>query len=504
MFGGAGFITDMLFGSGGSDPQAFRGPGWDTQGGMLNDYMLSQFMGMYPDLYPQMNSYAGQLGTISPASANRFTPGQAISGQLTPTTFSGSHLLEGQQRLGDLQSQLSNINTANDPSTKYKGPFSGLGRMFQSAREKGLNEDIANQQNANAIAEASQLPDFDVNFQSRNPFQFQGYNWDFQGFDPMKAVGDSFTPQYDIAKRLTQREGTDERAGILEDMNARGMLTTGGTTKAIMTQRDRQSNRLADIASQLAAQQGQQQLGAFQFGANLNTQQQGMQQQSDFARQQAQAEELFRQQGASDQQAQFLAQTALQKRQQQLQQQNQAFNQQTGARQLALGEYGLQNEMQRQPMNDLFRLYQLSTGGQPGSQGSPGLIGSAAGGIAGGIGAGLGMGMFCLPKGTKIETDDGSKNVEDVRPGDSVKGGKVLATSCCLRPENHKFYLHKFDTGDVVMSDGHPYFDNLVGTDVVSSDSTCTHDILTDCGFYYVNGVKLGSTIPSIMEGYHA
>lgn len=101
----------------------------------------------------------------------------------------------------------------------------------------------------------------------------------------------------------------------------------------------------------------------------------------------------------------------------------------------------------------------------------------------------------CLPKDTQIETDGSLRNVQDIKVGDSVKGGKVVAINRSERPEGHKFYTHKFNTGTVIMSDGHPYFDELIFKSESDRDSDATYDILTDSGFYYVNGVKLGSTI---------
>jgi hypothetical protein len=104
-------------------------------------------------------------------------------------------------------------------------------------------------------------------------------------------------------------------------------------------------------------------------------------------------------------------------------------------------------------------------------------------------------GLFCLPKGTHIETDEGTRNVEDFDVGDKVKGGTVIATSRRLRPDGHKFFIHVFENGPVVMSKGHPYFDKLLNMVEVENNSPATYDILTDSGYYFVDGIKLGSTI---------
>lgn len=145
------------------------------------------------------------------------------------------------------------------------------------------------------------------------------------------------------------------------------------------------------------------------------------------------------------------------------------------------------------PIQLLMQLFGYNAGQQAtGSAGTPGVFGNIAG-LAGGLGsvfAGL-----CLPKGTQIECDDGSIAVEELKPGMKVKGGDIISTVIVLRPPWHNFYRHKFETGDVVMSAGHPSDDKLISTDIVSHDSRCTYDILTSDGYYYVNGVKLRSTL---------
>lgn len=109
--------------------------------------------------------------------------------------------------------------------------------------------------------------------------------------------------------------------------------------------------------------------------------------------------------------------------------------------------------------------------------------------------AGASIAGLCLPKDTKIETDNGYKLVQDIIVGDKVRGGTVLKTSKTERPEGHVFTEHKFANGTVIMTDGHPYFDKLEYKKASDQDSDATYDILTDSGYYYVNGVKLGSTI---------
>jgi hypothetical protein len=133
--------------------------------------------------------------------------------------------------------------------------------------------------------------------------------------------------------------------------------------------------------------------------------------------------------------------------------------------------------------------------------GVPGTTSSGGGDLFGALlgAAGTVAPMMCLPSGTLIELANGDNaRVEDLKVGDDVVGGKIIATHSRKRSENHQFYRHIFNTGAVVMSDGHPYHDTLVGVNLVDHGSPNTYDILTDQGFYLVNGVKLGSTISRI------
>lgn len=151
--------------------------------------------------------------------------------------------------------------------------------------------------------------------------------------------------------------------------------------------------------------------------------------------------------------------------------------------------------------------YAGQKGATPAKQGwLPALIDSAskvAGTVAPFFGgpAGIAMGgakiagALCLPKGTQIQTEDGSMNVEDVKVGDKVIGGEVIKTHSQIRPATHVFFNHIFPTGNVIMSFGHPYYDELLNITKAVHDSEKTYDILTTDGYYMVNGVKLGSTI---------
>jgi hypothetical protein len=435
-----GGVGDFIFGSDDSaPPQAFRAPGADQQGQFLNQYTMGQMLN--PQMIQQMaNSGNPEMMKIAEmyskapgmGQAPSFTPGQNIAGQMQPTT------------------QASSFDT------------SGFMPQFQQA----------------------------------NPYQFQQFDFNMPTFDAKTAVGDAFTPQYNMAQRMTERQGGIERKGIMEDMNARGLLTTGAATEASMKQRQGEGDRLANLADQLAAQQGQAQLGATQFGAQLGTQQQQMMQQEQWQRQVAQAEEMFRQQGATAQQARDMANASIAQNQFQMGAQGQQFGQQMAGRQQGMQETQYGQQLQRLPYQDLMKLYGLSTGATPGYDYSqPGLLGSVAGGLGTGLGMGAGAALFCLPKGTEIATEEGSTKVEDINVGDIVKGGRVIAKIQKLRDQGHNFYMHEFKTGTVEMSLGHPYFDQLQSVKIVSNDSPYTYDILTTNGYYMVNGVRLGSTI---------
>jgi len=103
--------------------------------------------------------------------------------------------------------------------------------------------------------------------------------------------------------------------------------------------------------------------------------------------------------------------------------------------------------------------------------------------------------MMCLPKDTFIELDEGYKKVQDLRIGDKVKGGTVIAINSEKIDTTHKFYKFTFKKGVVIASLGHPFYDTAI--DIKETDLTGdkTYDILTDSKFYYINGVKVASTL---------
>lgn len=306
-------MGDFLFGSSGQAPQAFRSPGWEQQGQALNDLFMANLYGANPQMAQGNAQYINNLQSQIDALQSSGYQGGIQSGPYAQRMAGaqgygvGSGYTQGayNQQLAQLQNELSRAQAMQSQIDAY-----------------GQNPAYA------------PLPE--LQFSERSPYQYT------TNFDPEKALGDAFTPEYERLTRITAERGGKEREAILEDMNRRGLLTAGGTTEALMTQRQTEEDRLANALAGLSADQARQKLGAYQYASNL-----------DLQRQQSQAEELFRQSGASDAQAQQLAQYAMQKR-------------------------GFENQLQRQPIEDLLRLYSYSTGAQPGYEGSPGLFQSIA------------------------------------------------------------------------------------------------------------------------------
>lgn len=218
----------------------------------------------------------------------------------------------------------------------------------------------------------------EVNFQAPEAFQFKQVN-------PID-VGDIYSPQMNMAARAINEQFGRSRDDIVSQLNKQGLFSTGATTRAVGDLIDQRDRNLANSSDQFALQQAQQGLSEAQQARGL-----------DFQRQQAQAAELFRQQGVSDQQAQFLANLAMQNQQNQFQafntadqlrlaQQQAAFQQTLAGRQQATAEEQLANFFRRQPLEDLFRLYGAQTGqigATEGSSGVLGALGSIGGALAG-------------------------------------------------------------------------------------------------------------------------
>lgn len=208
-----------------------------------------------------------------------------------------------------------------------------------------------------------------VNFQSRTPYQFSNVS----GVN----VPDLYKPQYDIAARDITEQGQKTQEQLLADMNRRGLLTTGGATKAMMLQSQEQDRKLANLASQYSIEQGRSQLQEDQMRRQLQMQ-----------RETQQAEEVFRQQGATDEQAKFLASLAFNTQQAQAGQNLSGFQANLSGRQQAIAEEQLANLVRRQPLEDLFKLWAQQAQPTGPTQGSSGILGTL-GGILGGIGGSL-------------------------------------------------------------------------------------------------------------------
>jgi hypothetical protein len=166
-----------------------------------------------------------------------------------------------------------------------------------------------------------------------------------------------------------------------------------------------------------------------------------------------------------------------------------------------------------QAMNPFLKSFQTSFGQGLGTSASAGLFGSGGGASGSGsdgksaAGASVLMkllpllaGGTCLPDTTLIEMPDGSLTpITEIQVGDEVKGGEVLAKIERARMPGHTFYLHDTSQGEVVMSDTHPTDAVVYHKAPIEHSSKCTHDILTESGWYVVNGVVLRSTITSNM-----
>jgi len=121
---------------------------------------------------------------------------------------------------------------------------------------------------------------------------------------------------------------------------------------------------------------------------------------------------------------------------------------------------------------------------------------SGAGSIAGGMITAKAISLMCVPEGTLVEGINGEKiKIEDIKIGDMVRGGSVKKISKELTGDNFIFCEILTDKGTVITSRDHPVYAKFL--DIKKSDvmTEYAYDILTDSGFYYVNDIKLGSTI---------
>lgn len=292
---------------------------------------------------------------------------QSIMGGPTPTyrvdrsgegmnraipTQTNSQINDITRQLQDAQNRLNTYNSYQGAANQFQPTFTQAGQQIQGQIQPTIN--------ANS---------FVPQFQQRQAYQFA---------QPSRvSVADIFTPNIGLAQQALEEQRADAADRARQEMNRLGLLQSGQTIKQLQEIEDETSKQLANQATQLATQQSL-------------AQQQEEQAYRDLLRQRelSQAEELFRQQGATDQQAQLLAQFGLQGAQT-------GFQQQLAGRQQAIAEEQLANQLRRLPLEDLFRLQlaqmgQISTGGTPATSGIGGLLGSAAGSFLGPVGTAAG------------------------------------------------------------------------------------------------------------------
>lgn len=252
------------------------------------------------------------------------------------------------------------VNTPRPDLSRYQNLGPNGPKVFASA---GGSRPTSFVQAGQAIPGQMIYQTPNVNFTQRTPYQYS---------QPAAiSMPDIYNPQYDMARRSIENQGARSQEQILNEINSRGMLTAGAANKAIMDLNRDKGDRLADLASQYSIEQGR-----------MGLQEQQMRRQMEMDRQARQAEEIFRQQGASDAQAQFLAQQSLA-----------GYGANLQGRQQITQEEQLANMMRRQPMEDLFRLYLAQIGQVGGTQATPGLIGTVLSNAAG-AGANYGLSMI--------------------------------------------------------------------------------------------------------------
>lgn len=461
-----------MSGSESQPAKPYQGPQFDLQNNVLSSYVLGNMLRQNPwafggaradqNIYGQaaqlalpgfsaqqtpkfsqtsvrpvdstMSPLAQQLAqqnnrqTFSKTMPTQGQPIQRINAGFGPMTVNGQHLAPqnsntnsgfynaGQTIPGQIQSNI--ISTGVGPS------------LTSNTTPLNFGKDLTPTINPETQYQNFQFKAPNVQFAQRSPYQISPIN--------NVNVSDTYNPQYQMARRDILDQSKISQEQQLSDLNRRGLLTTGGATRALDLQRQEQDRKLANLASQYSIEQGRAQL-----------QEDQLQRQMEMQRQIEQAAELFRQQGASDAQAQFLAnqnfnvqnaqaaqnlagyqanlgtqqqrfeqglssrnlsnaerqlqlaqqgqafqqnlsgrqQTAAE-RQLQLAQLSQQFQQNLSGRQQATAEEQLANFFRRQPIEDLFKMWQQQAGPTGGTQGSPGILG-ALGPIAGAVAGNL-------------------------------------------------------------------------------------------------------------------
>lgn len=393
--------------------------------------------------------YGQAFGTIAQQNPSI---GRMISGQFQPQGSSGIPIQGTDPNMRSIS-----VGSKRPLAQGQKGGVAQMGmKLPRSPAQEGMDAIRGGR-----TMTGQQIPQYQSTYDAGKAFQFK-----------TPDIRPLATEAYEgaLGKSLEGIQKAQEMAGAQagRQMSGRG-LGRGGLAAGQQNTLARQAMQQgADVARDLALEQARTNVDIDRFLA-----------QQDLARQQLQAGEfsdLARRQLAGDQQA-LAAQQAL-----------------TGLQMQQIGALGTleQQALQRQmaPYNMLRDLYAMGVGAPVAQSGKGDPLGSLI--SAGGQ---IGAAALCLPEGTMIEINQGIKPVEDIQPGEVVKGGVVLVTTRRLRPPGHKFFRHQFNKGEVIMSNGHPHEDTLKEIEEVDHDSPFTYDILTSDGYYYVNGIKLRSTL---------
>jgi hypothetical protein len=319
--------------------------------------------------------------------------------------------------------------------------------------------------------------------------QPQYQNTQFQERDisgvPDQAYNDARNQSFeDIAKTNKQSIAQGTRA------LSRSGLGRSGLSSGVVADANRASNDSMSQASRsIGASQAQSKVDTAKFNVG-----------QQFQREQAQAGENKFQTELDRWRQQQQGAENLSRDQLNLQGKQSAFSQ--GLQKVgSLGSLQSQRQQQQmEPYTMLSQLYGQNIGipisGGGGGKGDP---------FSALLGAGAQVGsaaLLCLPEDAMIEVDDNhSVPITTLKVGDEIKGGKVLMVCSRIRPENHIFSVHRKHGKIVVMTAGHPSFDEFEEIQTTYHASPTTNDILTSEGYYYVNGIKLGSTLEDFRNG---
>ncbi|MDL1870611.1 hypothetical protein FBR05_00210 [Deltaproteobacteria bacterium PRO3] len=384
--------------------QPYQGPQFGAQQQLLSDTVLGNMLGQNAYNRSGASGPVWNVGTsyASGQSGGSYYPGGTNYNPIMKTLGTGGTGLNQGYMLQGGGGGFGSGNKDLDKINQYRAlNYAQLGQIQPNAPQgfQYAGAPIAGQMGSNTTV--GRLPatttgsgmryrpfqfwDPGANFTERTPFQFTE--------TPRVNVQDIYAPQMDIARRDLTDQAQKSEEQILADMNRRGMLTSGAANRAVMLNLQERDRRLADLSSQYSIEHGRMQL-----------QEDQMRRQMEAQRQLSQAEELFRQMGATDEQAKFLAsqnvnlqgqqagqnlagfQANLGAQQQQygqglsnaqllMGQQGQQFQQALQGRQQATAEEQLANLFRRQPLEDLMKMWQQQSGQIGATEGSAGAMG---------------------------------------------------------------------------------------------------------------------------------